>query len=37
MVPIFSVEIVAKGQDKTDLSGKEAIVWQQSFGKSLAR
>jgi hypothetical protein len=35
-MPICSVKIVANGQDTTDLSGKEAIVWQQSFGKSAA-
>jgi hypothetical protein len=33
MVPNCPVKIVAKGQDTTDLSGKEAIVWRQSYGK----
>jgi hypothetical protein len=35
-VPICPVKIAAKGQDTKDLSGKEAIVWQQSFVKQAA-
>jgi hypothetical protein len=36
MVPDCSVKIEAKGQDTMDLSGEEAIVWRQRFGKSAA-
>jgi hypothetical protein len=32
----MSSQIEAKGQDMTDLSGEEAIIWGQRFGKSAA-